>query len=204
MSNAAAARARGRPARPDRRQEVLRTAARIFSRKGFRQATLSDVAEALGMTRPALYYYAESKDELLAQAGEIARDELDAALKSALAERTGLSQLRRWFVGYATITCEDFGRCFVLTDRSEMNAEEGERSRQSQLRLGRAVSEMIRRGIKDRSIAQCDPTRASQALFAVFNGLARWYRAPYKRSPAQLAEEYLDLFFHGLQRRGGD
>lgn len=196
----AAARPRGRPARfPDRRHEVLRTAARIFSRAGFRQATLADIAQALDMTRPALYYYAESKDELLAQCGEIARDQFGAALKAARKEKAGLAQIRCWFVSYAEITCDDFGRCFVLTDRSEMAPDEGERNRRRQISLGRAVADMVRAGIRDGSIRSCDPVLASRSLFAIFNGLSRWYHAPYRKTPAQLAEDYIDLAFSGLR-----
>lgn len=196
----AAARPRGRPARfPDRRHDVLRAAARVFSREGFRQATLAGVAQALSMTRPALYYYAESKDELLAQCGVIARDQLEAALVEAQQEKTGLAQIRKWFTSYAEIVCDDFGRCFVLTDRSEMNVAEGERNRQSQLHLGRAVASMVRAGIRDGSIRRCDPVVASQALFAVFNGLARWHRMPYRETPTQLAAKFLRLVFEGLQ-----
>lgn len=197
----AAARPRGRPARfPDRRHEVLRTAARIFSREGFRQATLADIAQALDMTRPALYYYAESKDELLAQCGEISREQLEAALAEAQREASGLARLRAWFVNYAVITCDDFGRCFVLTDHSEMHPAEGERNRLAQLRLGRAAAAMVRQGIEDGSIRPCDPVIASRALYAIFNGMARWHRPDNAKSPAQFAGEFLDLVVQGLGR----
>lgn len=198
----AAVRARGRPARfPDRRHDVLRVAARIFSRKGFRQATLSDIAEALDMTRPALYYYAESKDELLAQCAEVARLQLDAALAQAQKNETGLAQVRQWFVTYAEIVCDDFGRCFVLTDRSEMDAAEGERNRQRQLRLGRAVAHMIRKGIKDGSIRSCDPVYASLALFGVFNSMARWFKPEANRTVKRTSMSLLDVAFGGIAAR---
>ncbi len=198
MSNVA--QARGRPVKfADRRHEVLRVAARIFSREGFRQATLAGVAQALDMTRSALYYYAESKDELLAQCAEIARGELEAALAEAQREPTGLARLRKWFVSYASITCDDFGRCFVLTDHSEMSAAEGERNRASQIRLGRAAADMVRQGVRDGTLRGCDPVMASRALYAIFNGMARWHREPQAKAPAELALEFLDMVFQGLQ-----
>ena len=153
------------------------------------------------MTRPALYHYAESKHELLGQCGEIARDQLDATLAGAKRESTGLDQVRCWFVSYAEITCDDFGRCFVLTGRSEMNAVEAEHNRSHQLHLGRAVAAMVRRGIRDGSIRPCDPVAVSRALFAIFNGMARWYQAPHAKTPREFAIEFLDLFASGLQPR---
>src|SRR5687768_12092766 len=125
---------RGRPRRFDhRRTEVLRTAARVFSERGFRQATLEDIAGELGMTRPALYHYASSKDALLTECGDIARQELFESLGRSHDEASGLARVAAFFRRYTQIICDDFGRCFVLTDRSEMAADESEANRKTQL-----------------------------------------------------------------------
>ena len=63
----------------NRLEEVLRVAARLFSEQGFRQATLEDVAAALNVTRPALYHYSRSKDELAAKCLDIAIAEISEA-----------------------------------------------------------------------------------------------------------------------------
>ena len=47
-------------------KEVLEQAALLFARKGFASTSLQDVAEAIGLSRPALYYYYPSKNALLA------------------------------------------------------------------------------------------------------------------------------------------
>lgn len=199
MTTATETRPRGRPARlPERRQDVLRAAARLFSLQGFRQATLEDIAQALDMTRPALYYYARSKDELLAQCAAIADEHLLAALAKSRAETTGLAQIQVFFEAYAEAVCDDFGRCFVLTDRSEMAPSEREHNRAAQLMLGRAIADMIKKGIRDRSIKRCDPVDASRMLFGVFNGMARWYRPGSRRKPGKIAREMLAMISSGL------
>jgi TetR/AcrR family transcriptional regulator, cholesterol catabolism regulator len=196
---ATAARPRGRPPRfTDRRQDVLRTAARVFSRQGFRQSTLEDIAQALQITRPALYHYANSKDELLSECAAIAGAELNGALTEALRETTGLDQMRAFFIRYAEIVCDDFGRCFVLTDGSEMVPEMRAANRESQLRLGRAVAEMARKGMRDGSVAKADPVDISRALFGIFNGMARWYRAGAKRKPGKMAADLLATVLDGI------
>ncbi len=47
--------------------EICEQASRLFAEKGFAGTNLQDIAEAMGITRPALYYYVKSKDELLAR-----------------------------------------------------------------------------------------------------------------------------------------
>src|ERR1700744_1040921 len=66
-----------------RRLEVLRAAARTFNVRGFPVPTLDGVAEELGVTKPAIYYYARSKDELLSACGQMALEVLEAALDNS-------------------------------------------------------------------------------------------------------------------------
>jgi TetR/AcrR family transcriptional regulator, cholesterol catabolism regulator len=57
--------AKAKAAPVDRREQILEIATRLFQR-GFRATSLDHVAAELGVTRPALYYYFRSKEELLA------------------------------------------------------------------------------------------------------------------------------------------
>ena len=48
----------------NRREQILEIATHLFQ-KGFRATSLDEVAAEMGVTRPALYYYFRSKEELL-------------------------------------------------------------------------------------------------------------------------------------------
>lgn len=47
------------------RQNVLEKAAILFSERGIASTNLQDIAEAVGLSRPALYYYFKNKDEVI-------------------------------------------------------------------------------------------------------------------------------------------
>ena len=47
------------------RDRVLKAAAHCFNRKGYSGTSLKDVANMLGLTDPALYYYVRNKEELV-------------------------------------------------------------------------------------------------------------------------------------------
>lgn len=49
---------------PDRRQEILDSALRLFAEKGYSAATNADIAREAGVTPAALYYYFPSKADL--------------------------------------------------------------------------------------------------------------------------------------------
>ena len=51
--------------RDNRREEILRAALRVFAERGLKNATVSDIARAAGMSHGLLYHYFASKDALV-------------------------------------------------------------------------------------------------------------------------------------------
>lgn len=48
-----------------RRTQILEAAARVFARKGFDRATITEIAQAAGLSEGSIYNYFRSKEELL-------------------------------------------------------------------------------------------------------------------------------------------
>lgn len=46
-------------------QDIMETAFKMFSKKGFDQTSLTNIATEVGISKPAIYYYFKSKDELI-------------------------------------------------------------------------------------------------------------------------------------------
>src|SRR5689334_17781615 len=49
----------------DSRQEILRTAARLFQQQGYDATSMNDVAASLKLSKGGLYHHFQSKDEIL-------------------------------------------------------------------------------------------------------------------------------------------
>lgn len=60
------------------RRRVLSQSAAIFSRRGFRATSMNEIAAAVGLSKPTLYHYFRSKEELLVR---IYSDVLDESLE---------------------------------------------------------------------------------------------------------------------------
>ena len=73
--------ARRRPA--DRKQRIIAAAADLFRDRGYHDVSLSDVAEIVGISRPALYKHFRNKEELLRRAADHGIDDLGAAIAGA-------------------------------------------------------------------------------------------------------------------------
>jgi AcrR family transcriptional regulator len=74
---------------------MLDVATRIFAERGFREASMDDIAEACGITKPMLYAYFDSKDGLFMAAAVRAAETLEVAVRAA-AETQPTPELRMW------------------------------------------------------------------------------------------------------------
>ena len=53
------------PRPSDTKQRILDTARELFARKGVQKTSLQEIADQLGITKPALYYHFSSREELV-------------------------------------------------------------------------------------------------------------------------------------------
>ena len=86
---------------PPAKRTIMVEALRLFSRKGLRETSIRDIAEASGYTNPALYKHFSSKDELALELFVACYRECTQALAAAMsATETFESKLRALVRGY--------------------------------------------------------------------------------------------------------
>jgi TetR/AcrR family transcriptional regulator, cholesterol catabolism regulator len=198
-------RPRGRPPRfNSRRAELLDVAARIFCERGYQNATLEDIADAMNITRPALYHYGMGKEAILSECNLIANQQLQAAIAIANREKTGLGEIVSYFRQYIELSHGYMVACFILTDRRYMGLVVGERDRLNQRELGHAVQAMVERGVADGSIRPCEPSDVSRTLYGAFNGTLAPFRPGAEVDLEAMADAILRIFIEGLRPRRGE
>lgn len=187
--------------RSRKRQAVVRAAAVAFNERGFSTTSMDDVAGALGISKPTLYQYFKSKQEILYECHLLAVQHGEAGVVEADAHNgPGLDKLlvyvRRFMIGFY----DDLGSCAVMLDINSLT----EKNRKTIIRRRDAVSVGVERliafGIRDGSIAPCDPKLAALFIFGVVNWMSVWYRSSGPKTPEDIASEFLRLFKAGFQR----
>jgi AcrR family transcriptional regulator len=79
--------------RGDLADRILDAAQRLAFRAGARRMSLSDVATLSGVSRPTIYRYFASKEELIDALGKRERRRLDAAMEKATSGVVGVARL---------------------------------------------------------------------------------------------------------------
>jgi AcrR family transcriptional regulator len=192
--------ARGREQqRALKREAVLRTAAQLFNEKGYAASTLDEVAERLGVSKPTVYYYAESKDAILLECVRIGLEMLQTAVRAVDAQGgRAIDKLVAAMRQYAEIATLDFGMCVIRVGEESLPPESRRKVRHMKAGLDREFRELIRLGIEEGSIAPCDPKLAAFTLAGALSWIARWYRPDGPLTPEAIADQCIHVLLLGL------
>lgn len=186
-----------------KREAVVRAAARAFNERGFHNTSLDDIAAALGVTKPTLYYYVDSKEQLLFEcflAGlEGIREGFRGVGKSGLSARERLNAVVRQ---YARAVASEFGWCMVGAEEQDLGLELSRRIKALKSEIDHGIRRLLQEGIEDGSIGPCDPKMTAFAMAGALNWIAHWYRENQPLSAAGLADAFVTVFERGLLPRG--
>jgi AcrR family transcriptional regulator len=88
-----------RPAEPDTRTRLLDTALTLFTKHGVEGTSLQMIADALGVTKAAVYYHFKTKDEITEAVAEPALRQLRTIVREASALRRRGAQVDHVLTG---------------------------------------------------------------------------------------------------------
>ena len=178
----------------ERREIILREAAKAFVAEGVGNTSIDDLAERLGVTKPAIYHYVGSKDELLRKCFDLALAEYQGLIDAAAQYRgRGIDRIRRLFGQWTRVSMSDFGRTVVMIDVTLLDESSRKKYVVAHRAIEKAGEKMIRDGILDRSIRDCNPIFVARALIAVFNSPAGWFRYGQEPNIDEVTGELLAL-----------
>lgn len=186
-----------------REQQMLDAAARIFSQHGYHEATVDAVAEAAGISKPMVYLYFGSKEDLFIAVVRREAARLNQMIADAVAVGlTPYQQLRRGLEAFLGFVAQHRDGWTVLYRRAR--AQGGElaagideiRSRTVEL-----VADLLKRAISEAG-ADLPPSQdlvgMGHAIVGGCEALADWMLDQNGVDPAVMAGRTMDLAWIGL------
>lgn len=188
--------------RREKREAVLQAAVRAFNEKGFNATSLDDVATALNVTKPTIYHYFASKDEILFECVRRGLESIRDAAEAVEAHAGGgLERLRRLMLDYAIIMTKDFGMCVTRTVDHELSGDSRAKFRALKREIDQTVRRVVEQGMADGTIAKGDARLVTFTLTGALNWIARWYDEKGQLSPREVAEGCVAMLVAGLASR---
>ena len=162
---------------------------------------MREIAQGLGLAPGALYYYFESKEDLLHACQRLSLERLlrSATVIAATAAAPG-EKLRRLVLAHLSHVLGELGGSFAHVEFQALPEEklrEVVRWRDAYERLVRGV---IDEGIATGAFRATDGKLAALALLGALNWAAVWWRPDGAFSVEEVARQTADLFLKGLER----
>jgi AcrR family transcriptional regulator len=184
-----------------RKDVIVRKAATLFREKGYKAASMRDLAEAVGVEAASLYNHIKSKSELLhelvfnvANRFVLKIDEIESEEISSLKK---MEKILRFHIVEMIHQYEEV----YVSDREWKHLSDPYLSNyQNQRRVYRKrLAAIIEEGIRNKEIKTIDaPTVVLLFLHAV-SGIESWHRSTKKISAEELEQNMVAILIDGLK-----
>jgi AcrR family transcriptional regulator len=192
----------GRVPRAVREEQILRLAEELFAERGYERASMDELAQRAGVSKPVIYDLVGNKEALFLRCFERSGEELDARVVAAVAAHEGdlageVRATARAFFEFIEEHERAWAMLFSLDTGGRTEASVGAiRRRQAEYTAGRIVQRAAEHGVK------LDPLRANAAAVLLNSGyeaLAHWRRDHPETSVDQLTEWLVEFVVPGLE-----
>ena len=181
---------------------ILRTSARIFALKGYHSTSMRDISRETKVSLAGLYYYCQSKEELLFLIQDNCFGRVLERLEQRLRE-TGdaVGKLRLVIENHLSFFAANMAEMKVLSHEADSLAGElhervsGKKQQYTRL-VRRLLSEA--QGQQEKTQQKLDLTAATYALFGMMNWIYNWYDPRGKLSVNELVDNVTRLFLNGF------
>lgn len=183
-----------------REEELLSNAIQLFSRGGFRETSLQEIADELGITRPLFYYYFESKEDLLWRIiGHLGDTLLEQARPIAVAEEPPIRRLTLLFERHVGTLLENVDAFRIyFAERNQLSGKRDLRLKRGERLYHELITEVITEGQRLGEIRPGDAHLATRLAMGTANSVLRWYTPAGAISPHDLMSATVEYMLAGL------
>lgn len=178
-----------------KRQAVILAAGQAFRRRGYHNASMTEIAKTLGLTKAALYYYVRNKEEVLFECHLMAYDAMDEILRAKRQGGATLDRLEALYVDFVNMLTAS--GVSLLTDVNSLGRENKTEVLARRAKIERKIIRLVRKGQKDGSIREGDARLHVFFFMGALNWLNAWYDASGRLKGEDIAVHF------ALQMRAG-
>ena len=186
----------------DSRQEILRTAARLFQQRGYDATSMNDVAAALKLSKGGLYHHFQSKDEILFEimnhAMEMTQERVIAPVRSIADPLERLRALIRLHIE-VVLSPRDREITVMLHENHPLPPALRKRINHRKKEYVHFVESLIADVQRTRTAkAAVTPRAAAFALLGMINWIYQWYKPEGELQANSLIPQFTELIFGGI------
>ncbi len=188
-----------------RRAQIIEIAARVFQEKGYKAASLEDVAVELNISRPAIYHHVQSKEEILCEIHEQALTFLsNDLLRIAKEELTPEEKLHRIIIHLIRTAIEKREKVTIFFQESaQLPDKYSRRVKRKRAEYEKVIMDVIQEGIDSGVFRNVDAMMGTYAILGMCNWVYQWHNPNEHRSWSEIGTYFTDLICNGYLAKQG-
>jgi TetR/AcrR family transcriptional regulator, cholesterol catabolism regulator len=183
------------------RQEILRTAARLFQERGYDATSMNDVAAALKLSKGGLYHHFQSKDEILFHIMSHAMDITEERVINPVRRMDGAEERLRELIRLhieVVLSEEDREITVMLHENHPLPTGLRRKINARKKDYIHFVENLVADAQRQRGSASAvTPRAAAFALVGMINWIYQWYKPAGSLAGTDIVRQYTDIFFRG-------
>lgn len=186
------------------RDRIVTRAATLFAEWGFEGASVSAIAAAVGVSKPALYHHFADKDEIYAEIVATVLSGMVQNANAALAEiEDPIEKLRAFMRAHANYfeKNRDAYIAAQLGFRGLRSPDKTTRATEYRDSYERLLRSILEEGRRSSALSIADVPTAGRLVLSALNWTARWYRPNGSQSAAEIADRYAAMLIDGFLPR---
>ncbi|MFE9463840.1 TetR/AcrR family transcriptional regulator [Streptomyces virginiae] len=190
---------------PERRRELLDTAAEVFAAQGYNATTVRKIADAAGMLAGSLYYHFDSKESMLDEILSAFLTELWEGYDAVLAAGLGPRETIEALVTESFREIDRHRAAVAIYQKESRTLSAQPRFHylsDSQQKFEKAWLGTLERGVAAKAFrADLDIRLTYRFVRDTVWVAASWYRPGGQHSPDEIARQYLSMVLDGIALR---
>ncbi|SDI43118.1 TetR/AcrR family transcriptional regulator [Alteribacillus bidgolensis] len=172
--------------------KIVSAAAKIFRIKGYKEATLEDIANEVGMLKGSLYYYISKKDDLLYEVVQRPLYEMTLNLKNiAESKSSPTEKLERALKNHVDSFEKYQSELFVWISIEWIHSDFGGEIADLGNEYDRLFRKIILEGVETNNFRNdLDPKLMVFAIFGIYNYMQRWYSTESHYSMDEIGKQF--------------
>jgi AcrR family transcriptional regulator len=184
----------------ERRQQIIDTAADLFDKTGYSYTSMDDIAQAIGVAKPTLYHYFQSKHEILHTINEELIDMLTSRHEQRLG--AGLAPEQLLLEAMADIlelmdTHRGHVRVFLEHHRELPPAAQGPMKAKRDHYEG-MVEAIFVDGMRSGVFRTVDAHLATLGVLGMCNWVYQWFSSSGPLGSREIAYQFWSFFVYGV------
>ena len=187
------------------KDRIVEAAREVFSKKGYHEATMDDVAEQLGVSKGALYQYFNSKEDLYRTILKARFHNMTALLRSTATGGGSLAETCQAFFDNLTKDTSSIGHSFEVISEASRNAALAKVVRENYHETTEVIEQCLTELRKEGFLRkELDIHLLTEGLVAFYDGLMVHLAIGTERSEVRkIFAEFMTAMEQGILRKTG-